>query len=420
MAREIPVTTFSGHLKQLDTDFKHPKMKMFFDLCFSSFEGLDGMYAKLKAHGWGGAGPVLGIVTAAGVEHNFGFRPRRFSGGPGLRPNSYFTLCKDETLNDGGTLRDELVAYYRGESGVVVDIMDPLIETATRQLLKEQWKWTDSDLEGNFYIFHYHVCRMTAEIKSKFGSEPIESFGSSFGVRGAKAEIGGVVDLRNPDTQTWFTETFLGRKSNFGDVIPAIISLQTGGGLVFTQAIGQALRKSGVSGVIFPSARSNSFNKVRNGKLVDFGGWNFVSYIGAEKVHQEDEVQLHPPSSDRDHNHIRVKYTKDGANRGSFSVRGPREYNLLSFDLEQRIAMGLYERGLIDRVGGSEQWEITEVANQILDADKKAGNLWYGDVSYFGLLSLLREEWPSRKVVSLNRFVEVGTRAMEGYEDTAE
>src|SRR6185503_6208124 len=72
------------------------------------------------------------------------------------------------------------------------------------------------------------------------------------------------------------------RVSGFYEMIPELINPSLGGaedGINgSTQAVGCYLRAKGVSGVIYPSARQDSFAVFTNEQLTRWGGWNFVDY----------------------------------------------------------------------------------------------------------------------------------------------
>jgi hypothetical protein len=416
MTIEIPLKTFSGYVKQLETSFKYPEMEKYFNLCFSQFREIDEMYADLKRDG------IENLSSAAGSEYNFGFRPRRFSGGPGLRPNSYFTICQDSEFHDYGTLRDEMVAYYSGSSGITVSIFDPNIETGVMEFLRESGQISEDDLKYPFYFIVYKIESNSTAAASTTGLgedvKPGSSIAMTYGVRQYKVEIDKVVDLRDPETQKWFTDTFVALElqsedvtsaitnvyfpakkpiNNFGELIPVILSLVTGGGIVFTQAIGQWLRKHDVRGLVFPSSRSNSFNKVNKGELIESGGWNLVLYAGAEAPIDVPLFGRMPVWRDPDHSHIEVNFVSDGSERGSFSVRGSREYNLLSFDLEKQIAAGVRESNPVATLTGSQQWALTQAVSEILEGDRARSKLWYNDVKYFDFVNWLEKQWRVNK-----------------------
>jgi hypothetical protein len=408
---EIPFTPFRGQAKQLDTDFRLPIMADFYTLCFSAFDDLDRQYARLKAEG------IARIVNAAGVQLNFGARPRRFAGGPGLPPGRYFTLCEGVDFRDRGTLRDEITAYYSGDSGIVVTIFDPKVDHGILEHLQETGM-SPEDAALPLYYCVYELARET-ELNAplRHGTEPLsigEPVGITYGVRQFNLELDRVVDLRDPITQQWFVSTFVALEvenkeraaaetgltfltnevpETFAQLLPVIASRETGGGMVFGQAVGQWLRRHGVDAFIFPSARSNAFVKVRDGSPVEWGGWNMVVYAGAEPVIPEELFGQMGPWRDPDHDHIHVNHTDAGADRGSFSIRGVREFNLLDFDLKKQVACGVREESPALHMTGLRNEMLSRGANAIVEAERQAGTLWYSDVDYIQFVRWLEAMW---------------------------
>jgi hypothetical protein len=408
----LPFTTFVGQLKQLETDFKLPMMREYFELCFSAFAGLDEHYARMQRMG------IDVLVTAAGTELNFGCRPRRFAGGRGVPHGQYFTVCDNtDTFDDRGTLRDEITAYYGAESGVTCTILDPKAEPDLLDYLQAQGVAAE-DLAFPLYYFVYRVERRTDRNATvTVDGQPLvsgHSIGATYGVRQFHVELSRIIDLRDPETQEWFVDTFValelageadrardsgvkfGPKApveSFGDLLPAIVGLETGGGRIFSQAIGHWLRDRGANGLIFPSARSNTFNRVRDGRPTEWGGWNFVYYANAEPPVPLELFGRMSTWRDPDHDHIHVKYSPAGEDRGSFSIRGPREYNLLEFDRRKQIACGI--RGVRPAVNlsGLESASISHEVNLILDSDRREGRLWYHDVDYMSFVMRHENRW---------------------------
>jgi hypothetical protein len=410
---DIPFTTVIGEIKQLDTDFRLPVMRELFECCFSEFEAIDKMHADLKREG------ITSIVTAAGVEQSFGSRPRRFAGGPGLAPGSYFTLC-DQTgaFTDGGTLRDELTAYYNAASGITPLICDSKVDQWLIPHLRSEAGMSDEDLAYPFYYVRYQVERETEDNARLRGGDPPlgpgATMGITYGVRQFTAELHRIVDLRVPDTQEWFVQTFVGLEleneertarethmlfppkpplKSFGDLLPAIVSLETGGGMIFGQAVGQWLRRHGANGLIFPSARSNAFNRVRDGRPTDWGGWNLVLYTGADPPVGANLFGRMATWRDRDHDHIRVQYVGDGLERGSFSIRGVREFNLLEFDRNKQIASGIREENVLASLTGMQNAALSQAVNAILDHHAENGPIWYQDLDYVDFVLWQEDRW---------------------------
>jgi hypothetical protein len=405
----IPFSTFRGQLKQLETSFKLPIMRDFFDSAFSAFAGTDEVFARFKREG------VEMFANAAGMQPNFGGRPRRFAGGPGLPPDRYFVVCDGSEFRDRGTLRDELTSYYGGDPGVTVTIFDPKVESSLAEELAQSGSLTEEQLKYPFYYMVYRIEQATSDTErliQRHGLKRGANIAITYGVRQFDASIENVIDLRVPTVQEWFTQTFVGLEianeeaaaketniyfppkkpiSTFGELLPVIISLETGGGTIFSQAIGQWLRQNGANGLIFPSARSNSFVKVSNGVPTEWGGWNLVIYDGATDPVSERLFGRMTSWRDRDHDHIAVNYDSVAANRGSFSVRGVREFNLLRFELEKQVACGL--RQTASDVAGVIDWKLSRAVKRILADERKQGTLWFHDVDYIEFLAWHEEQW---------------------------
>jgi hypothetical protein len=237
----------------------------------------------------------------------------------------------------------------------------------------------------------------------------------TYGVREFEARFDRIVDLRDPETQAWFTDTFVGLElenearvaeethvthwppkeplASFGELLPVISSLETGGGMAFGQAVGQWLRGHGADGLIFPSARSNAFNSVRNGSSIASGGWNLVVYVGADEPIPKSLFGYMSKWRDGDHDHIRVNYTANGSERGSFKIRGLREFNLAHFDLKKQIACGVREESPMDVMTGTTNWKLSQTVNSVLEQERVDGRLWDDDVDYIGFLAWLEKQW---------------------------
>ena len=310
MSDEIPFKAFHGPVKQIETNFKFPAMRVLYETCFSAFNKLDAQYADLKAQG------INNILTASGAEFNFGYRPRRFSGGPGLPSGRYFSVCDsarfhhNETFHDNGTLRDEITAYYSSQSGIVPAIFDPHLEPDILDVLRSQGV-SEDDLKYPLYLIDFSLERETDDnIAVRSGDINLKKGDRSaftYGIRQYLLKLEKVIDLRYPDTQDWFFRTFvaleleneaaaaeetklhfLGKKplTSFAELLKVLVGLEVGGGKVLTQAIGHWLRAHGADGLVFPSARSNAHVQVQDGRPIQYSGWNLVVYQGATDVVQ--------------------------------------------------------------------------------------------------------------------------------------
>lgn len=147
---------------------------------------------------------VQALVTAAGLEHNFGFRPRRFAGGAGLRPGSYYSVCSDERYDDGGTLRDEMLAYFSSHANITVKLFDSAIDKGCKEYCLQSGVH-EAMLQEPFYLIFYKIEKANDDNKY-FGTQG-DQFVSTYGVLAEHRVIDDVIDLRLPETQSWFLET---------------------------------------------------------------------------------------------------------------------------------------------------------------------------------------------------------------------
>jgi hypothetical protein len=237
----------------------------------------------------------------------------------------------------------------------------------------------------------------------------------TYGVRRLSAEVDRAIDLRYPDTQAWFLETFVPmeleserraakatniffppKKSlqSFKDLLPIILSRGTSG-MAFGQAVGQWLRRRRVNALIFPSGTSNTFNRVASGQPVEWHGWSLVDYEEAEDPVSEDLFGHMMSWRDPDHNYIWVDYTANGNERGSFSIRGVREYNLLDFDFKKQVASGVREENAVKEITGINS-TLSRIVNRLLENERDWGALWYNDIDYYEFVHWLEQKWRDR------------------------
>ena len=107
--------------------------------------------------------------------------------------------------------------------------------------------------------------------------------------RTEEIEISQVADLRYPDTQEAFVRIFrpgLDPKdpTSFYTMLPTLVAPQLGGSEA-TSLIGSYLRTCGAQGLVYPSARFNTYVQVRDGSIIDYNGWNLVDYRNAPCSH---------------------------------------------------------------------------------------------------------------------------------------
>lgn len=78
-----------------------------------------------------------------------------------------------------------------------------------------------------------------------------------------------VIDIKYPLPPT----------ANFAEFLMLLLGQHRGGSML-TTAIGRELRKRGVQGLVYPSARCDCAVQYTDGALTDWHGWNMVNYAG--------------------------------------------------------------------------------------------------------------------------------------------
>jgi len=339
-------------LKQITPDDLAEEGKAAMDACFTGFTeplSSDDDYVRqgqeLAARRFGTAGvPIESDLSTA----------RRFAGDRSLSRGRYFTLCEDSSGNDGGTLVRELGAYHNPQKSGLVTIIDPTLpEHQDRVPLALRGQ----PLRELLLLFppvggasHPFAKRFTSEARPLYMTLPIRVF---------ETEIDGVIDLRQPAVANWFAAAlsslnwsafqpdlggtpcpafpFKQPLESFGDLLPALLCQSIGGGRGAAQIAGLWLRKLGVNGLIFPSARSDSQVLVRDGEVVKWSGFNFVDYRKSPppetfaaidfSVDWPKKIQTWPDDYTENaqpivYDTVAVDYKNQGADKGSWIVQG--------------------------------------------------------------------------------------------------
>jgi hypothetical protein len=243
--------------------------------------------------------------------------PRRFAGDQDFPGGRYHIVAWDEQGCDKGTLLAELSAYMRPAPAPLI-----LVEDLTEAAAAEPYGLAQQPaLLMSFSSEEWRTDPVKSALEAAAcepGGPHVFEFDGALGRRRAiripyvveKAGIDNVVDLRLPQTQTWFARAFgierrhvymdmrdraeLAQRltaemradhaklfplpTRFVDMLPALLWHEIGGGSSVNQAIAGWMRHNGVAGLIFPSARVNCGVICRDGKLTHFRGWNFVDY----------------------------------------------------------------------------------------------------------------------------------------------
>jgi hypothetical protein len=372
---ELPtLTTFSGWLRHHRADHNNIWGEAVFRFAFPGFDPpkwTEEEIASAKRN----ASPYVNHLVLQPAQH------RRY-GGYDLPRGRYYSLSSDGFGNDLGTISAELRAYRdRSDQDVIVDVVDgiqfpdeffhrPLIPAGIRRAKD--------------------ACIIVSIFPASRLRRIVETFGSAGRARMSEPEtlkyltdenlvqvmllprvthhsIDGVVDLRQPDTRRTFFDVFrVGRPpdpsklksgfyrplgdqiSDFWQMVPDLVDPHLGGtdegqGGV-TQAIGDYLRLKGVSGLVYPSARTDSYVEFRDGTVTGSGGWNFVDYRNAPKS-TDHHFMIVSPWEQRTLQGVQVQSPPQGPFAGSFKISGLREANDARYEAsyaEQRRA--LFER----------------------------------------------------------------------------
>jgi len=197
--------------------------------------------------------------------------PRRYAGNASLSRGKYFSVLNNQG-HDAGTLHAEL-SYYSIAGGkkpthLIYDLSIPSPELD--KLLN---------------------CIVLIRVSDGASRVAIKAVNQT-------VKIPNVLDLRRPRSLQWLMTAVnegLGGtyRRPFGDklkspfeLLPSLMWPDMGGGGLasrgaVTRAIGHYLRRMGVAGLVFPSARTDVALSIDRGEVIDWRGWNFVDYRGS-------------------------------------------------------------------------------------------------------------------------------------------
>ena len=275
-------------VKQLALADLNEEQREFLDACFPEFAREEDRLEPLKALG------IRQVISNRPRPVAYG-RLRRFSGGPTLGRSRYWTLCHNETGEDGNTLLCELMAYWNPSTGLLPELRDArhLAETSDGRKRPQRVLEIKAELFRAGGLFRRRIVR-DRQLDLRF---PLT-------VR--RLDIDDVVDLRFPETQRWFFEHFVALEEQIGlrgdgakgalvdaatykfrklrgfaDLLPTLV-MPARGGASFHEAVGAWLRSNGASALVFPSARRDAMMKRDSaGRRCVFDGWNLVDYRDA-------------------------------------------------------------------------------------------------------------------------------------------
>jgi hypothetical protein len=199
-------------------------------------------------------------------------------------------VCDSADGDDGGTLLRELQFYTDSAAAHAhIEIYDPML-AKHRELLAAKGLgegFAGRRLYMNVFPFDQDRDR-----------DVPETFMTGIDVEVEELSIDGVLDLRRPQAANWLARTisrlavetspdeafrcfpFRSDVDSFPELLPAVADQAKGGGN-FHLITGLFLRHLGVSGLVFPSVRSDFYVLCTDGLPTRSHGWTFVDYRDA-------------------------------------------------------------------------------------------------------------------------------------------
>lgn len=217
---------------------------------------------------------------------------RRFAGDHTLTRGHYYSLARDSSGDDGGTLLNELRTYYRPELSGIVQFYDSTLANDRDALVQAG---IPVEPEPGLYL-HFVSTKMRPNPFIRFAGLSLDSTVVRVPISVDRLRVCQVVDLREPSTAwllarqlteiTWQLDGLeipafmnLPKQDSFKTLIPSLLE-QNMSGTDFTDVIGLWMRHNGIHGLIYPSARADARVEVRKGVLTSWAGFNYVSYEG--------------------------------------------------------------------------------------------------------------------------------------------
>jgi hypothetical protein len=278
---------------------------------------------------------------------------RRWSGDQTLPSARYYSLARDSSGNDGGTLIAELYAYHNLQTSGIVIPYDTTDSHARDHLKQSGVPEFDNP---RVVLDLCRTPRKPSPLSALLGI-PQEAFSLGIPLTIERRRLKSIVDLRNPATASRLAEKLdrlafgdpplwvypnLRKPASFGDLIPSLM-VQNLGGSSFLGFLALWLRHNGARGVIYPSARVDTEVEVENGRVVSSSGFNFVSYEGAPVpelaggIHVSDKLLEHISNVGLNLPEplaipgTTVRYSRSGSRSGSWSVAGVQFHNVIDW-----------------------------------------------------------------------------------------
>jgi hypothetical protein len=267
--------------------------RSFLNAAFGGF--LTGAQPPGHVHAW----------LAASTPHAFheDRLPRRYDGDRTLPHGRYYTVCENAEGDDSGTLRRELLFYKSAQiADGHLEVYDPAL-IDNREMISRLGM--DATVRERIVI-HFIPFAQRSDSAVPFGlvlSIPVEIL---------ELCVDNVLDLRRPAALDWLFGTiprlrialndametqpcFPHRRqlTGLGELLPSLLDQSRGGGN-FDKLVGLYLRQIGISGLVFPSARTDAYTYAVNGEPKEFHGWSFVDYRDAPEQEIVAFFELRP------------------------------------------------------------------------------------------------------------------------------
>jgi hypothetical protein len=230
-------------------------------------------------------------------------RQRRFAGDKLLPRSRYFSVCNSNDGDDRGTMTSELRAYSDYRATGPINIIDTTAPTVVPQYFEDLFRGKPA-----IVFIPYHSRALGNSFAEFLKLDPSEHSKDRYGAVSLSViavQMTKVIDLRDLHSADWFAYHLtrlrfsdlgnqgnqrqrdlpcfpLGPADDFKSILPVLLNADLGSTFGdATQIAGVWLRRIGANALIFPSARCNMEATVRDGRVVDWYGWNLVDYRGA-------------------------------------------------------------------------------------------------------------------------------------------
>lgn len=365
--KQTPFRTFNGYLKQHAHDSLSALEQELFDLLFPLFQGTSDAEASYQETIKNPLVSALApLIEVAPGER----RPRRFSGYD-LPRSRYFALCTDASGSDSQTLAHELRAYRDPIDLGMVEILDlangcNLMIRDVTVSLAPQPAVAVLIHESRHLPARFH----NLKFQQVAGLKDHAIFIYRFPYRVRHCQIERTIDLRFPEVQSWFYQTFRELPDShhvtqlpaggpgetptiahsrfnfengqppvpdsFWSMLPTLMNPDIGGGSPADTgstlvSIGHWMRQNRAAALIYPSARCDVTAIFKKGQLKDWQGWILIDYrdapvFGLASAHVITFV-VSPWAWDRLPSNVRLHVAGRGSElAGSFAVENMVNY----------------------------------------------------------------------------------------------